>query len=77
MRTTTYLDKDILLMAKMKALNERAGVYEVLNNWLKLGIRYADAPIPQTKYMKFDDVFKAKPLGIKGKIDRKRIYDWT
>ena len=74
-RTTTYIDKDILWMAKMKALKDNAGVYKVLNEWLKLGIKCADAPIAPKKYVKFDDIFKAKPLGIKGKLDRKQIYE--
>jgi len=75
-RTTTYIDKDILWMAKTKALRDNAGVYEILNNWLRAGARMGENTVLKVQNLKFDDVVKTKPLGIKGNLNRRQIYAW-
>lgn len=76
-RTTTYLDKDLLLMAKMDAIKNGGSVYGVLNDWLWKGANGValDQKVPVTGN-KFDEVVKTKPLKFRGKLDRAQIYDW-
>lgn len=77
MRTTTYLDKDLLLLAKMQAMKRNTSVYEIINNWLLKG---AGSVVVGSKIIagnkKFDDVVKTKPLKLKGKLNREEIYGW-
>lgn len=68
-RTTIELDKELLKMAKQKAIKEDKNLKQVITEALRkdlLGER------PKKRKVKF----KTFPLGVKGTLRREEIYDW-
>lgn len=80
-RTTTYFDKDLLYNAKLTALERGTSVYEILNEWMARGRKVVRTEPVATKNskkekIKLEEVFKPKPLGLKGTFRRIDLYDW-
>lgn len=80
-RTTTYIDRDLLLTAKMLALQENTNVYEIINKWIKAGAKVTSASklseLPKKRVVKkFAEYMRVRPLGLKGKFSRREIYEW-
>lgn len=74
-RTTIQIEEELLKEAKKRAIDEEKSLRTLIKEALKEKL---DKPEKKTrrKTVKFGDVFKPEPLGVKGKLTREEIYDF-
>lgn len=77
-RTTIQIEEELLKEAKKRAIDEEKTLRELIKEALEEKLEKPQKKVKKKrkKNLKFEDVFEAWPMGVKGKLTREEIYDF-